>query len=140
MKLIETTATIDRKNRLRIPIEALEELSPAPGIEIRVLLSDDPDSLHAVWKALVFRGNTEDDEDTDGLIITDEMLDAAGFSPDELLQIACGNQKIVITAKKTLPSADPIDRMPKELRQLCDDLGFDPDTVRQVIEEGEYFR
>lgn len=140
MKLIETTATIDRKNRLRIPIEALEELSPAPGIEIRVLLSDDPDSLHAVWKALVFRGNTEDDEDTDGLIITDEMLDAAGFPPDELLEIACENQKIVITAKKTLPGADPIDRIPKELRQLCDDLGFDLGTVRQVIVEGEYFK
>lgn len=140
MKLIETTATIDRKNRLRIPIEALEELSPAPGIEIRVLLSDDPDSLHAVWKALVFCGNTEDDEDTDGLIITDEMLNAAGFHPNELLEIACENQEIVITAKKTLPGADPIDRIPKELRQLCDDLGFDPDTVRQVIVEGEYFK
>lgn len=140
MKLIETTATIDRKNRLRIPAEALKELSPAPGIKIRVLLSDDPDSLHAAWRALVSRGNTEDDEDTDGLIITDEMLDAAGFPPDELLEIVCENQKIVITAKKTLSSADPIDRMPKELRKLCDDLGFDPDIVRQVIEEGEYFR
>lgn len=140
MKLIETTATIDRKNRLCIPTEALKELSPTLGIKLRVLLSDDSDSLHAVWRALVSHGNPEDDEDTDGLLISDEMLDAAGFPPDELLEIACANQKIVITAKKPLPGADPIDRMPKELRQLCDDLGFDPDIVRQVIEEGEYFR
>ncbi|MFT8889385.1 MAG: AbrB/MazE/SpoVT family DNA-binding domain-containing protein [Ethanoligenens sp.] len=216
MKLLETTATVDRKGRLHIPAATLAELSLIPGDEIRVLLSDDPDALQAAWRAFVSgcpagdEDNAEDDEsdeedeEAEGFLLSADMLRAASFHPgerllavcgaraieitpsqtapanpidpllkhtrelrvmtedgespeelllpidlmedagfvlDELLQVACGSRKIVITAKKKIPlRADPMDRLPKGLRELCDDLGFDPDTVRAVLEEGAYFQ
>lgn len=216
MKLLETTATVDRKGRLHIPAATLAELSLVPGDETRVLLSNDPDALQAAWRALVSccraenedgtegEENDEEDEEAEGFLLSADMLDAADFRPgerllavcgartieitplrpapanpidrllkhtrelrvttedgenpdelllptdlmedagfvlDELLQVACGSRKIVITAKNKIPlRADPMDRLPKGLRELCDDLGFDPDTVRAVLEEGEYFQ
>lgn len=144
MKLMETTAAVDRKGRLRIPAAILAELELAPGGEIRVLLSDDPDSLQAAWRALVsgetHKGNSDGGE-ADGLSLSAEMLEDAGFHPGELLKIVCGDRKIEITPRETeFVPIDPLDRMPKELCELFDDLGVDPDTVREVIEEGAYFQ
>lgn len=141
MKLMETTADVDRKGRLRIPAAILAELELTPGDGIRVLLSDDPDSLRAAWRTLVSGVVPENDEETDGLSLSAEMLEDAGFHPGELLEIVCGDRKIEITPWETgsVP-ADPLNRMPKELRELFDDLGVDPDTVREVMEEGAYFQ
>ena len=145
MKLMETTASVDRKGRLRIPAAILAELGLAPGERIRVLLSDDPDSLQAAWRALVsddgFKGNSDSDDETDGFSLSPEMLEDAGFHPCELLEIVCGDRKIEITPweAESVP-VDPLDRMPKELRELFDDLGVDQDTVREVMEEGAYFQ
>jgi len=145
MKLMETTAAVDRKGRLRISAAILAELALAPGDEIRVLLSDDPDSLRAAWRALVSgcssKGNSDSNGETDGLSLSAEMMEDAGFHPDELLEIVCGDRKIEITPREaeSVP-VDPLDRMPKKLRELFDDLGVDPDTVREVMEEGAYFQ
>lgn len=141
MKLMETTAAVDRKGRLRIPAAILAELALAPGGEIRVLLSDDPDSLRAAWRTLVSRVGPENNDETDGLSLSAEMLEDAGFHPGELLEIVCGDRKIQITPREaeSVP-ADPLDRMPKELRELFDDLGVDPNTVREVMEKGAYFQ
>lgn len=212
MKLLETTAAVDRKGRLHIPMATLAELSLIPGDEIRVLLSDDPDALQAAWEALVTGCPTEgedamedgEEDDEEGFLLSPDMLRAAGFRPgerllavcgartieitlshpapanpidpllkhtrelrvttedgkdpeelllpinlmedagfvlDELLQVACGSRKIVVTAKKKVPvRTDPLDRLPDGLRKLCEEFGFDPNTVRAVLEEGEYFK
>lgn len=145
MKLMETTAAVDRKGRLRIPAAILAELELTPGDGIRVLLSDDPDSLRAAWRTLVSRdgpkGNPNSDDETDGLSLSAEMLEDAGFHPGELLEIVCGDRRIEITPRETeFVPIDPLDRMPKELRELFDDLGVDPDTIREVMEEGAYFQ
>lgn len=145
MKLMETTASVDRKGRLRIPAAILAEMELAPGGEIRVLLSDDPDSLRAAWRALVsgdgFKGNPDSDGEVDGLSLSAEMLEDAGFRPGELLEIVCGDRKIEITPREAeFVPTDPLDRMPKGLRELFDNLGVDPDTVREVMEEGAYFQ
>ncbi len=210
MKLLETTATVDRKGRLHIPVATLAELSLTPGDEPRILLSAAPDALQAAWQALVpdCRAEGADDsdgaEEDDGVLLSTDMLRAAGFRPgerllavcgaraieitplhpaptnhidpllkhtrelrvtsedgkgpeelllpidlmedagfvlDELLQVACGSRKIVVTAKKKVPvRTDPLDRLPDGLRKLCEEFGFDPNTVRAVLEEGAYFK
>lgn len=103
MKLLETTASIDRKGYLRIPAETLAELSLIPGDEIRVLLSDDPDALQAAWKELVSGPGAEGEEDaeeddveTEGFLLSAEMLRAADFRPNESLQAVCGARTIEI--------------------------------------------
>lgn len=91
MKLFETSATVNRKGRLRIPEEVPIQLELSPGDEIRVLI--------------------------------------------------CGDRKIVIsTSDEALDRPDPLDSLPEDLRTLCHDLGFNPDTVRNVMREGGYFR
>lgn len=141
MKLMETTAAVDRKGRLRIPAAILAELTLAPGDGIRVLLSDNSDSLRTAWRALVSHVGPENDRETDGLLLPAKMLENAGFHSGELLEIVCGDRKIEIKLRETesVP-ADPLDRMPKELRELFEELGVDPDTVRKVMEEGAYFQ
>jgi bifunctional DNA-binding transcriptional regulator/antitoxin component of YhaV-PrlF toxin-antitoxin module len=146
MKLLETTATIDRKGRLRIPVEVPVQLELAPGDEIRVLISDDPDTLQALWQEFVSCHGTEDDqesddEDMEGILLPVEMLAQAGFRAGDGLDAVCGDRKIVITASDESPDRpNLLDSLPDDLRRLCNDLGFSPDTVRMVMQEGGYFR
>ena len=147
MKLLETSATVDRKGRLRIPEEVPIQLELSPGDEIRVLICDDPDTLQALWREFVSCHGAEDErepddnEDLEEVVLPGEMLAQAGFRAGDGLDAVCGNRKIVITASdKTSHRPDPLDSLPDDLRRLCSDLGFNPDTVRNVMQEGDYFR
>lgn len=130
---------------MRIPAGIFEELELAPGNEIRILLSNDPDFLQAVRMAIVSSDGAEEKpesgEETGGFLLTDDILNAAGFLPGGPLEIICGNREIEITVQGKAPArTDPLDRLPKGLHELCDDLGLDPDAVRRVMEEGAYFK
>lgn len=147
MKLLETSATVDRKGRLRIPVEVPVQLELSPGDEIRVLICDDPNILQALWREFVSCHSAEDeqepddDEDMEGIVLPAEMLAQAGFRVGDGLDAVCGDRKIVITASdETSDRPDPLDNLPDDLRRLCSDLGFNPDTVRNVMQEGGYFR
>lgn len=147
MKLLETTATVDRKGRLRIPMEVPVQLELAPGDEIRVLISDNPDTLQALWQKFVSCHGTEDEQEPDdnenmeGILMPAKMLAQAGFRAGDGLDAVCGDRKIVITASDEAPGqTDLLDGLPDDLRRLCNDLGFSPDTVRNVMREGGYFR
>ena len=147
MKLLETSTAVDRKGRLRIPEEVPIQLELSPGDEIRVLICDDPDTLQALWREFVSRYSVGDVQEPDGngdleeVVLPGEMLAQAGFRAGDGLDAVCGDRKIVITASDEAPDRpDPLDSLPDDLRRLCHDLGFNPDTVRNVMREGGYFR
>lgn len=147
MKLLETSATVDRKGRLRIPREVPIQLELSPGDEIRVLICDDPNTLQTLWREFVSRHATDDEQapdDDEGLeevVLPREMLAQTGFRAGDGLDAVCGDRKIVITASDEAPNRpDPFDSLPVDLRRLCRDLGFNPDTVQNVMREGGYYR
>ena len=147
MKLLETTAVVDQKGCLRISKEVPIHLELSPGDEIRVLICDDQDTLQALWREFVSRHGVTDEQETDDngdleeIVLPGEMLAQAGFRAGDGLDAVCGDRKIVITASDEAPAQpDPLDSLPDDLRRLCHDLGFNPDTVRNVMQEGGYFR
>lgn len=146
MRLLETNAAVDRKGRLRIPEEVLIQLELSPGDEIRILICDDPDTLQDLWREFVSRHGGEDErepadnEALEEIVLPGETLAQAGFRAGDGLDAVCGDRKIVITASDEAPDRpDPLDSLPDELRRLCSDLGFNPDTVRNVMQKGGYF-
>ncbi|QNO17647.1 AbrB/MazE/SpoVT family DNA-binding domain-containing protein [Caproicibacterium amylolyticum] len=147
MRLLETSAAVDRKGRLRIPEEVSIQLELSPGDEIRALICDDSHTLQALWREFVSRQGVEDEQDPadnealEEVVLPGEMLAQAGFRAGDELDAVCGERKIVITASDEAPGRlDPLDSLPDDLRRLCGDLGFNPDTVRNAMRKGGYFR
>jgi bifunctional DNA-binding transcriptional regulator/antitoxin component of YhaV-PrlF toxin-antitoxin module len=139
MKLIETTATVDQKGRLAISQALRQKLELAPGIKIHVILSDTPNCLSEAWHRLIHKADSSEShsEEENGeevsLVLPDELLGAANIPKGGSLNAVCVKGAIVITAR------DIINNLPDELRDLFDELGIDPGTVREVMEEEGYF-
>lgn len=139
MKLIETTASVDREGRLAIPDALQKELEIEPGTTIRVILTDTPHCLSEAWRRIIHKTDTVEgysDEKNDeevSLVLPDELLEAADIPKSASLDAVCFKGAIVITAR------DVLDNLPDELCALFDELGIDPGTVREVMEEEGYF-
>lgn len=67
------------------------------------------------------------------LHIPQELLDSANIPLDSDLDVICAEGAIIISA------SDILDRLPDELRGLFEDLGIDPNTVRDVMRKEGYF-
>ena len=139
MKLIDTTATVDRKGRLAIPDALQKELELRPGTTIRVILTDTPHCLSEAWRRIIHKSDTaegypdEENGEEVSLVLPDELLEAAEIPKCDRLDAVCVRGAIVITAP------DILNNLPDELLDLFDELGIDLGTVREVMEEGGYF-
>lgn len=142
MKLVEMHACVNQRGRIILPAEWLETVGLKPGDEVCVTMAlreetDNPWPLalitsQGVEVAVQLCGWQEDNEVTD-LTLPNELLEAAEIPEGSDLNIVCADRAIVIM------EADILDNLPDELRELFDQLGINPDTVREVMRKEGYF-
>ena len=134
MKMIEIQSAVDRHGQLTIPASLLRNMGLAAGDTVKLAyISNAPDSICNTFKEFVITpdGITAPAEDEESeLTLPHDLLEAAGIPVDSDLEIVCTKGAVVIM------EADLLDSLPDELRQLFDDLGINPETVREVMRNG----
>lgn len=114
MKLVELHTRVGKDGRIVVPEDIVKAAKFRPGDEVFVFLEDKPC-------------------DEDYLNVPVELLEAAGIPEDSDLDVICIDGAVVIV------EADILDNLPENLRGLFDDLGINPDTVREVMRKEGYF-
>ena len=146
MKIMKTKAAVNPHGLLIIPMipagltfgeqvdvvlasrgdeAALLLLLTQAGIEVAIPLCAQPEEDTLDEK--------DEPEDEDGLNLPGEVLEGAGISADNDLEIICGDGAIVILA------SDSLNRLPEELAGLFQELGIHPDTIREVMRKEGYY-
>jgi len=134
MKIIEFQSTLDRKGRLTIPPQLSREMGLAAGDTVKLACAIGcAGSRCSAFKECVLTSGSpavcRDNEDAE-LTLPHELLEAADIPVDSDLEIICGDGAVVIL------EADLLDALPDDLRELFDELGIHPDTVREVMRKG----
>ena len=134
MKMIEIQSTVDQQGQLTIPAQLLRDMGLVSGDMVKLAyISDSTGSISNTFKKFVLAPSgiaaLEEDEDSE-LTLPHELLEAAQIPLGSDLEIVCSKGAVVIL------EADLLDGLPDELRELFDDLGINPDTVRDVMRNG----
>lgn len=136
MKIIEIQRAVDQQGQLTIPEQLLQDLGLVSGDMVKLAyISDANGSVSDSLKELVLTSNSIDtlaDGEEDELTLPHELLEAAQISRASDLEVICARGVVVIM------EADLLDSLPDELRELFDDLGISPDTVRAVMRNGGF--
>ena len=142
MKLYKTVAVVDKHGRITLQTGMLDAAGLKPGDEVQVTLAVKRDETenphpelvvtpHGLEVAVQLTDPQKDDEEID-LTLPNALLEAAEISEGSDLEIVCAAGAIVIM------ESDILDTLPDELRELFNDLGIDPGTVREVMRNGGY--
>ena len=142
MKLIEMHTFVDKQGRIILPGELPGAAGLKPGDEVHVTFAVSQEETQSLCPQLVITpqgveaavqlsGWQEDDEEDD-LVLPNDLLEAAEIPEGSDLEIVCTAGAIVIM------ESDILDSLPDELRELFDELGIDPGTVREVMRNGGY--
>jgi bifunctional DNA-binding transcriptional regulator/antitoxin component of YhaV-PrlF toxin-antitoxin module len=131
MKMIEIQSAVDQQGQLTIPAQLLRDMEIVSGDMVKLAyISDSTGTLSNTFKKFILTPNgiaaLEDDEE-DELTLPHELLEAAQIPLGSDLEVVCAKGAVVIM------EADLLDSLPDELRELFDDLGVNPDTVREVM-------
>lgn len=143
MKLIEIRTSIDEQGSVVLPKEPLGAAGLKPGDELCITLVLGQEEIKVMYPQLIatpqgigiavqLSGRQEDNGEGD-LTLPNDWLEAAQILEDSDLEVLCTPGAIVITG------ADILDNLPGELRELFDELGIDPGTVREVMRKEGYF-
>lgn len=142
MKLIELRTFVDKQGHIILPAELPGTAGLKPGDEIHITLAVSQEEVQSLSPQLIITplgvetavqlsGWQEEDEEGD-LVLPKDLLEAAEISKGSDLEIVCTAGAIVIM------ESDILDSLPDELRELFDELGIDPGTVREVMRNGGY--
>jgi len=134
MKMIEMQSVVDGQGHLTVPAQILKDMGLVPGDTVKLAyISNSADSIRNTFKEFVLTPDgvsaLEDGEDAE-LTLPHELLEAAEIPVDSDLEIVCVRGAVVIL------QADLLDSLPDDLRELFNDLGIHPDTVREVMRNG----
>lgn len=138
MKLIEIKSAVDAQGQLTIPMRLLQDMGLKSGDEVRLTYAGNSNGMDNTFRQFVITADgiadaiingMEADGDTD-LALPHDLLEAARIPMNSDLEVVCATGAIVI-----LPS-DILDSLPDDLRELFEDLGICPDTVREVLRNG----
>ena len=139
MKLIELQGSVDQNGELAIPRTLLRDMGLRPGDSVRLTYASGSGAMDNTHRQFVVTPDgiaakllNPQEVCECGLTLPHELLEASDFPRDCDLEVVCAPGAIVI-----LP-ADILDRLPDDLRALFEDLGIDPDTVREVMKEGGF--
>ncbi|OPY55754.1 MAG: hypothetical protein A4E55_02488 [Pelotomaculum sp. PtaU1.Bin035] len=134
MKMIEMQSVVDGQGQLTIPAQLLKDMGLVSGDPVKLAyISGTNESIRNTFKEFVLTTDgvaaLQDDGDAE-LTLPHELLAAAEIPVDSDLEIVCAKGAVVIL------EADLLDSLPDELRELFNDLGIHPDTVREVMRNG----
>lgn len=114
MKLVELHTRVGKDGRIVVPEDIVKAAKFRPDDEVCVSLEDRPC-------------------DEDDLHVPVELLEAASIPEDSDLDVICIDGAVIIMEE------DILNNLPEDLRELFDDLGISPDTVREVMRKEGYF-
>lgn len=134
MKMIEMQSVVDGQGQLTVPAQLLKDMGLVSGDTVKLAyISGSAESIRNTFKEFVLTPDgiaaLQDDGDAE-LTLPHELLEAAEIPVDSDLEIVCAKGALVIL------EADLLDSLPGELRDLFDNLGIHPDTVRDVMRNG----
>ena len=138
MRIVEIKGSIAKDGSIVLPPGVLETMGVAIGETVHLAyLSHHPvKQLNSYGEFFITKEGIDcvsepvEAPETAELSVPHALLEAANIGLDDDLDITIGNGCIV------LGSADPLQRVPPELRQLFGDLGICPEVVRSVLEGG----
>lgn len=134
MKMIEIQGVADNQGQLAIPAQLLREMGIASGDTVKLACISNPrGSICNTFKEFVLTADgiaaLKDEGDAE-ITLPHKLLEAADIPVDSDLEIICARGAVVIL------EADLLDILPDDLRELFNDLGIRPDTVREVMRSG----
>ncbi|WP_353095670.1 hypothetical protein [Tissierella praeacuta] len=137
MKIIEMKLTADKENQIILQAEAMRIADLKPGDEVYAIMVM-PEEVDSPMLVIAPQGMEAavqfcKDDDEDEIQLPHALLEEAGIPVDSNLEIICGNGEI------TIRPSDLLNQLPDELRRLFDNLGINPDTVREIMKKEGYF-
>ena len=138
MRIIETKGRIADNGNIVLPPDVLETMCVTAGDTVHLAyLSHHPvKEINSYGEFFLTKDGidnvTEPVEAPESaeLSVPHVLLEAAGISLDDDLDIRCEDGAIIIG------SADPVKQLPPQLMELFDSLGVSYDTIRCVLEGG----
>ena len=138
MRIIETKGRIADNGSVVLPPDVLETMCVTAGDTVHLAyLSHHPvKEINSYGEFFLTKDGidnvTEPVEAPESaeLSVPHVLLEAAGISLDDDLDIRCEDGAIIIG------SADPVKQLPPQLMELFDSLGVSYDTIRCVLEGG----
>ncbi len=140
LQIVEAEGRMNKKGCIEIPMLVMKQTGIPAGEAVKLLyIAQGEGSLKNPAKEfLLVRENqnfAEDlaDEEKVELKIPPELLLDAGIPMNADLDIVCMDKKIVI-----LPSEETVEQViPKELMDICEELGISRDKVKIVLRTSE---
>ncbi len=140
LQIVEAEGRMNKKGCIEIPMLVMKQTGIPAGEAVKLLyIAQGEGSLkNPVKEFLLVRENqnfAEDlaDEEKVELKIPPELLLDAGIPMNADLDIVCMDKKIVI-----LPSEETVEQViPKELMDICEELGISRDKVKIVLRTSE---
>lgn len=140
LQIVETGGRMNEKGCIEIPMAVMEQAGIHTGEAVKLLyMAEGEESLKNPAKEFLLvredRNISEElmDEEKVELRIPPELLADAGIPMDADLDIVCMDQKIVI-----MPSEESVEQViPKELMEICEELGIPKDKVKIVLRTSE---
>lgn len=138
MKIVEIKGRIAEDGSIILPPGVLENMGMDIGDTVHLAyLSHHPvKEINSYGEFFITKdgidsiGEPVEAPENAALSVPHALLEAANISLDDDLDITIGDGCIVFG------SADPLQRVPPELRKLFGDLGISPEVVRSVLEGG----
>lgn len=120
MKMIEIETSVNEIGEVTIPAELMRKMGFASGDMVKLsFVSDSKDCIE----------NILEDNQAE-LTLPLDVLKKAKIPYNSDLEVICAKGAVVIM------EAELTDRLPKELRELFEDLGVSKDTVSEVLRNG----
>ncbi|HEX2925320.1 MAG TPA: hypothetical protein VHP38_03535 [Ruminiclostridium sp.] len=134
MKMIEIQTRVSEIGEVTIPAGLMHKMGFASGDMVKLsFVSDSQDGMENTFKEFVVTpdgiANILEDNQAE-LTLPLDILEKAEIPYNSDLEVVCTMGAVVIL------EADLTDRLPKELRELFEDLGISQDTVRDVLRNG----
>lgn len=138
MKIIETKGRIADNVSIILPLGVLETMCVTAGDTVHLAyLSHHPvKQINSYGEFFLTKDGIDhisepvEAPESAELLVPHALLEAAGISLDDDLDIRCEDGAIIIE------SADPMKQLPPQLMELFDSLGVSHDTIRCVLEGG----
>lgn len=143
MKLIEMSTSVDKQGNIILSGDSLGMAALKPGDEVCVTLAVGQEEAESLCPQIVITpcgveivvqlSDRQEDDDEGDMVLPNNLLEAAEIPEGSNLEIIC------ITGAIVIMESDILDSLPDELRELFNELGIDPGTVREVMRKEGYF-
>jgi len=134
IQLVEMEGRVNEKGCIEIPVVVFEQTGIHTGDTVKLLYMTGSEEMCCSSREFVLlQGGSEEEslaqKESLSIQIPEALLADAGIPLDADLDIVCREQKIIILPAEPVPEMT----LPKELLDMCNELGIGPDKVQVIL-------